>query len=226
MDQLLQRYDFVISPATAIPAFGAGLELPDSSLRLGAVDRMGGLQFPDQSQPAAGFDRPLRPNSGQSADRPADHRRARRRRQSARRRPRIRNRVARILSVKRGAPRTAPARQGMTRRDASRKPFSGVSNVRHDHRRRRFGGVRARQSAVRRSGAEGACSRSGPPAAACLRHSLRLGDDVQHRRRLGVSHRAAGGLPGTPRVLAARQDGRRLGRAERDDLHSRPSVRL
>jgi aspartyl-tRNA(Asn)/glutamyl-tRNA(Gln) amidotransferase subunit A len=46
MDQLLARYDFVISPATAIPAFGAGLELPDSSYGSGRWTEWAGFSFP------------------------------------------------------------------------------------------------------------------------------------------------------------------------------------
>ncbi len=46
MDQLLGRYDFVISPATSLPAFGAGLELPDSSYASGRWTEWAGFSFP------------------------------------------------------------------------------------------------------------------------------------------------------------------------------------
>ena len=45
MDELLSRYDFLISPATSIPAFAAGQELPDDSYT-GRWTQWAGFNFP------------------------------------------------------------------------------------------------------------------------------------------------------------------------------------
>ena len=87
-------------------------------------------------------------------------------------------------------------------------------------------GLRPRRPSQRRSRPEGPGAGSRPRRAAGLRHPLRLGDDVQHGERLGLPHGAAGRLPGAAHLLAARQDGGRLGGAQRHDLHAGPALGL
>jgi amidase/aspartyl-tRNA(Asn)/glutamyl-tRNA(Gln) amidotransferase subunit A len=68
MEKLLAKLDFIVSPATAIPAFAVPPEVP-SNVALDLLALFQQLRFPDQSQPAAGMFDAVRPDRRRPADR-------------------------------------------------------------------------------------------------------------------------------------------------------------